>query len=53
MCHERLWRRREEAQDSRELWQDFERTRLVVDPEPPPEVTEPERAEAREEITTS
>ncbi len=54
MCHERFLRRRHrEAEESRELWEDFERTRPVVDPEPPAEVTEAERAEARgEEITT-
>ena len=54
MCYERyLRRRREEAEESRELWQDFERTRPIADPEPPAEVTEPERAEAREEIGAS
>ena len=53
MCHERLLRRRSrEVEESRELWEDFERTRPVVDPEPPAEVTEAERVDAREEITT-
>ena len=53
MCYERyLRRRREEADESRELWQDFERTRPVAEPEPPAEVTEAERAEDREEVTT-
>ncbi len=49
MCHERWMRRRREAEESRELWQDFERTRPIADPQRPAEVTEPERAEAREE----
>jgi hypothetical protein len=54
MCYERnLRRRREEDEESRELWRDFERTRSVADPEPPAEVTEAERAEASEDITTS
>jgi hypothetical protein len=54
MCYERYSRRRrEEAEESHELWQDFERTRPVADPEPPAEATEPERTEAREEIATS
>ena len=35
---------------SRERWYDFEQTRPVADPERPPEVTEPERADVREEI---
>lgn len=54
MCHERyLQRRRREAEESRELWDDFERTEPVADAEPPAEAAEPERARAREEITTS
>ncbi len=54
MCHERfLRRRRREVEESRELWEDFERTRPVGDPEPPAEVSEAERGDARrEEITT-
>lgn len=52
MCHERyLRRRRREAEESRDLWEDFERTQPVAAPEPPAEVSEPERAGAREEIT--
>ena len=53
MCHEGfLRRRRREVEESRELWEDFERTQPVVDPEPPAEVTDAERADAREELTT-
>ena len=53
MCHEHfLRRRRREADESRELWEDFERTQPIVDPEPQPEVSEADRADAREEITT-
>ncbi len=54
MCHERfLWRRDREVEESQELWEDFERTRPIVEPEPPAEVSQAERAEARrEEITT-
>jgi len=52
MCHELFWRRRrEEADESQELWADFDRVRLISDREVPPEVTEPERAEAHEELT--
>ena len=57
MCHERhLWRRRrEKAEQNHELWEDFERTRPIADPDPEPrtEVTEAEPAEAREEMTTA
>ena len=53
MCHERLPRRRHrDVEEGRELWEDFERTQPAVEPEPPGEVTEPERTDAREEITT-
>jgi hypothetical protein len=48
MCYERYLRRRREADESREIWQDFERTRPVGDPEPREEVTDPEPTEARE-----
>ena len=49
MCYERYLRRRREADESHELWRDFNETRSVDDPQPR-EVTEPERAEAREEV---
>jgi hypothetical protein len=50
MCHERYLRRRRETDESREIWHDFEQTRPVAEREGPPEVTEPERTEAQEEI---
>jgi hypothetical protein len=55
MCYERyMKRRRQEADESREIWHEFQRTTPISDPEPPevpgPEVTEPERAE---KVTTS
>jgi hypothetical protein len=35
MCHEWLWRRfYEEREPGRELWDEFERTRPLNDPEP-------------------
>jgi len=52
MCHERYLRRRREAEESREIWQDFARTRPVDDPEPPGEPAEPEPTELREAIAT-
>jgi hypothetical protein len=50
MCYERyMRRRRQETEQSREIWQDFASTTPISDPEPPdvtePDVTEPERAE--------
>jgi hypothetical protein len=53
MCYERYLRRRREADESHEMWHDFERTRPVVDPDGPPQVTEPERTEAQEEIAVA
>jgi hypothetical protein len=50
MCCERYLRRRREADKSHEMWHDFQQTRPVADPDGPPEVTEPERTEAQEEI---
>jgi hypothetical protein len=46
MCYERYLRRRrqEEEEEGRALWQDFERTTPISDPEPR-EVEEPERSE--------
>ena len=47
MCHERwMQRRRTEADESRELWRDFDRTRPVTEPEAP--VAEEEAEEIRE-----
>jgi hypothetical protein len=50
MCCERYLRRRRKADESREIWHDFEQTRPVADPDGPPEVTQPERTNAQEEI---
>jgi hypothetical protein len=52
MCHERYLRRRREADESRAIWQDFESTQPVGDPEPPePEaVTEPAPAKGDEAV---
>jgi hypothetical protein len=50
MCYERYWRRRRQAAESQSIWQDFEQTRPVAEPEPPPDVTTPEPTEAREEV---
>jgi hypothetical protein len=50
MCYERYLRRHREADESWEMWRDFERTRRVSDPEPREEVTEPEQTEAREKV---
>ena len=53
MCYERHVRRRREADESREIWHDFEKTRPVADPDLLPEATEPERTDVREEIATA
>ena len=54
MCYERYERRRREAEESRAIWRDFERTTPISEPEPrdveEPERPEPERAE---ELTSS
>jgi hypothetical protein len=53
MCYERYLRRRREDEESRAIWQDFERTTPISDPEPD-EVEETERSEPdREELTAS
>ncbi len=53
MCYEHFdRRRRREAEESRELWEEFERTQPIVDREPRAEVGEAERADVHEEITT-
>jgi hypothetical protein len=53
MCYER-YRRRQEDEESRVIWQDFERTTPISEPEKP-EVEEPERSEPEtaEELTAS
>ena len=50
MCYERYLRRRREADESQSVWQEFERTRPIADPEPAPDVTAPEPSEASEEV---
>jgi hypothetical protein len=45
MCYERYqWRRRGEDEESSEIWEEFERTTSISEPEAR-EVTEPEPAE--------
>ena len=53
MCYDRYLRRRREADESKSVWEDFERTRPIADPEPAPDVTPPEPTEAHEESTVS
>jgi len=53
MCHERLLQGRRDADESRELWRDFESTQPVDDPKAPEAVTEPELAKAGEAIAVS
>ena len=50
MCNEHYLRRRREEQESREIWQEFGRTRPIADPEPPADVTEQETTEVREAV---
>jgi hypothetical protein len=52
MCQERYLQRRREAEESREIWQDFARTRPVDERRPPDEAAEPESTEVREAIAT-
>jgi hypothetical protein len=54
MCHERyLRRRREDAEESRAMWWEFDRTTPISDPQAEevaePELTQPERAETAAE----
>ena len=53
MCHEYYLRRRREADESRKIWQDFERTQPVADAEPPEPVTEAQPAQDGEAIAVS
>jgi hypothetical protein len=48
MCYERHLRRRREADESRGIWQEFDRTTPVSEP-PPPEVAEPEATDPEPE----
>jgi hypothetical protein len=52
MCHEWYERRRRDAEESREMWRDFERTRLVRDPEPVDETDDGEPTEVREAVVS-
>jgi hypothetical protein len=52
MCHERYLRRRREADESREMWQEFAQLQRIDDPEAPDEVTQPNPAEERETTAT-
>ena len=53
MCHERYWRRLEEAEDSRRIWTDFERAGSGDRDEPAPAAPEEPPTEVREEIEAS
>ena len=54
MCHEEYFRRsRRAADESWAMWQDFERTWPVADPNRPFEVPESERPEPAEEISVT
>jgi hypothetical protein len=54
MCHEEYFRRHRRATDeSWAMWQDFERTWPVADPNRPSDVPEPERTEPEEEISVT
>jgi hypothetical protein len=48
MCYERYLRRRRQADESQSIWPEFDQTRPIADPEPPPDVTAPEPTEASE-----
>jgi hypothetical protein len=52
MCHERYMRPRRQADESENIWQEFEQTRLTAGPEPPPDPT-PEPTEASEEVAVA
>jgi hypothetical protein len=53
MCYERYLRRRRQADESQSIWQEFEHTRAIADPEPAPDATAPEPTEASEEVAVS
>jgi hypothetical protein len=53
MCHEWMWRRQREAEESREVWADFERSTPVAEPQAAPEQPEPARAEGDEEVVAA
>jgi hypothetical protein len=53
MCYERYLRRRREDEESREVWQDFERTTPISEPEPRKDDESERESERVEELTTS
>ncbi len=53
MCHELYLRRGRESDESRAIWQDFERARMVGDREPREQVSDPDPTDAREEVALS
>jgi len=54
MCHEWWLRRRErDAEQTREMWLDFERTSPVLEPEAAEEDPQPAQALTREEAVTA
>ena len=53
MCYERYLRRHREADESREMWIDFERTEPADEPRPVADTTEPAPAEAPETAVTT
>jgi len=50
MCHEWYERHRRDAEESREMWREFDRTRAVRDPEPADEMNDAEPTEVREAV---
>jgi hypothetical protein len=53
MCNERYWQsRREQAEESRRIWMDFDRTEAPPDTDAPEE-TEVEVLEKREEVSAA
>jgi hypothetical protein len=52
MCNEYYLRRRQEAEESRAIWQELEGAQPVDEPGSPVEATEPEPTELREAIAT-
>jgi hypothetical protein len=53
MCHERYMRPRRQADESENIWQEFEQTGPTADPERPPDPTAPEPTEASEEVAVA
>jgi hypothetical protein len=51
MCYERWFRRRDEAEESERMWDDFDRTRPLADEQP--EDAPPDPIEAEQETTVS